>query len=25
MSTGASTKQAQWQKLFGYILGNQAA
>jgi hypothetical protein len=25
MSTGASTKEAQWQKLFGYILGNQAA
>jgi len=25
MSTWASTKQAQWQKLFGYILGNQAA
>jgi hypothetical protein len=25
MSTEVSTKQAQWQKLFGYILGNQAA
>ena len=25
MSTDVSTKEAQWQKLFGYILGNQAA
>ena len=25
MSTEVSTKQAQWQKLFGYIMGNQAA
>ena len=25
MSTEVSTKQDQWQKLFGYLLGNQAA
>jgi hypothetical protein len=25
MSTEIDAKQAQWQKLFGYILGNQAA
>src|SRR5687767_15283605 len=25
MSAEVSPKQAQWQKLFGYILGNQAA
>jgi hypothetical protein len=25
MSTEVDTKQAQWQKVFGYILGNQAA
>lgn len=25
MPTNVSTKEAQWQKLFGYILGNQAA
>jgi hypothetical protein len=25
VSTEVSTKQDQWQKLFGYILGNQAA
>ena len=25
MSTNVSTKQDQWQKLFGYLLGNQAA
>ena len=25
MSTEVDTKQAQWQKVFGYILGDQAA
>ena len=25
MSTEVDSKQTQWQKLFGYVLGNQAA